>query len=376
MLASSKDGSSKYSSGSALTVMYNDSEVQILEGISGAKRGGYNVWVDLVDPSPEEARAVLGRFAVDPKAVEMYEHRSKRPQIRVFGDQTFTVMLSMGFENARTLSVDAVYFFMGHGWLVTIHSAHGDYAVEETRRLFEQKDSHMMASPVSSVFYSIITSIVNSYEQLLTSVELSITSLGQDSLHKTTKKTLDRLDILSKQIIILRRHFWHTRHVINIIINTDEGGEDDDGGNSSNNNGVHRLKVAYDEINQLIDLVESLRDSINSTRDLYVANISLHLNDTVRTLTIFASLLLPLTFISSVYGMNGLDLNNIWAFPAGLAVVLGTMAAIALVLFFYFKQRRWIMVKSEPGDDDDYYKGSNGKGGLKSRDKKQKPAPP
>ena len=65
--------------------------------------------------------------------------------------------------------------------------------------------------------------------------------------------------------------------------------------------------MAYDNISHLVELVESYRDTVNSVRHLYVANISLEMNDTMRTLTIFASILLPLTLVASRYGMNGLD---------------------------------------------------------------------
>ena len=63
--------------------------------------------------------------------------------------------------------------------------------------------------------------------------------------------------------------------------------------------------MAYDNITLLIELVESYRDTINSVRDLYIANISLQMNDTMKTLTIFASILLPLTIVASIYGTNG-----------------------------------------------------------------------
>jgi magnesium transporter len=69
------------------------------------------------------------------------------------------------------------------------------------------------------------------------------------------------------------------------------------------------------------------------------------MNDTVRTLTLFSAILLPLTFISSVYGMNGLDLNNISKMPIGFTIVMLTMAAVAAVLFVFFKKKQWIFVR-------------------------------
>ena len=55
-------------------------------------------------------------------------------------------------------------------------------------------------------------------------------------------------------------------------------------------------------------------------------------------------MLLPLTFISSIYGMNGLDLSDIWNVPTGLFIVLLTMAAIAAVLIIFFRKKQWLLV--------------------------------
>lgn len=71
------------------------------------------------------------------------------------------------------------------------------------------------------------------------------------------------------------------------------------------------------------------------------------MNDTMRILAIFSSILLPLTFITGLYGMNGLDLSNIRSFPVGFGIVLLTMAAIALSLLFFFKKKVWILTKRD-----------------------------
>ena len=313
---------------------------------------GQNIWIDLVDPTLGQIQALRKFFPINESAMQQYDNKSKKVQIRLFDDQKFTVLLAIGFENSRVLTAEPIYLFVGKGWLITIHSVAAIGAIEELRGLLEQKDKHLMASSIDGLYYPIIIGIVNSYEQMLTSMELTIASLGNNSLRKSSMKMLESLDTLSKQIIILRRHFWHTRHVVNLLLNS--GVEDDeDGNNSSKGSGsdVKSLKVAYDEINQLIDLIESLRDSINSTRDLYVANISLQLNDTMKTLTIFSSILLPLTFVASLYGMNGLDLNNIGEIPVGFSLVIASMAVVAGVLFAFFRRKQWILVAKEPAEN-------------------------
>jgi magnesium transporter len=138
---------------------------------------------------------------------------------------------------------------------------------------------------------------------------------------------------LSRQIIILRWHFRHIRDVINFLTHVHEDRQD-----------IKYLKIVYDDINQLIELIESYQDTVNSNRELYIVNASVQMSDTVKTLTIFSAILLPLTFISSVYGMNGLDVNNIWSIPVGFAIliiIVVTMGAVAFaVLFLFFKKKQ------------------------------------
>jgi magnesium transporter len=115
---------------------------------------------------------------------------------------------------------------------------------------------------------------------------------------------------------------------------------------------IEYLKIVYDDINQLIALLESYQDTVNSTRELYIANVSLLMNDTVRTLTVFSAILLPLTFITSVFGMNGLDLNNIWNVPFGFVVVAAVMAAAAVGLIVFLKTKQWILVRGYSGSNN------------------------
>lgn len=71
------------------------------------------------------------------------------------------------------------------------------------------------------------------------------------------------------------------------------------------------------------------------------------MNDTVKTLTVFSAVLLPLTFISSIFGMNGLDLNNIWNMPSGFVVVTAIMIVAAIALILFLKAKQWILVRED-----------------------------
>ncbi|MGB8026503.1 MAG: CorA family divalent cation transporter, partial [Nitrososphaeraceae archaeon] len=99
-----------------------------------------------------------------------------------------------------------------------------------------------------------------------------------------------------------------------------------------------------DDITQLIDFVESYEGTINSIRELYVAKVSLQINETMRVLTIFTAILLPLALIAGIYGMNGIDLENITQVPFGFLVVLVTMAIIVIGFVLFFIKKGWIVL--------------------------------
>jgi magnesium transporter len=325
------------------TIAYNEQEIKE-KGSKEDIRQGYSIWVDLVDPTKAEIRRIQELFSLDSKAVEAILNKSKKPQVRILGDHTFTIILGIKYKDLRTLITDGVYLFLGKGWLITIHSSDVDLK-SNVHRLFEEKNKKVMGAPIDALYYSMISEIVDRYEQLLTAIELTITNFEQRTLYRPTKKMLEYLDTLSRQIIVLRRHFWHIRDILNFLIHMEKE-------QSKKEGEVKYIEMAYDNITQLIQLVESYRDTINSTRDLYMANISLQMNDTMRILAIFSAIVLPLTFISGVYGMNGLDLNNINSLPLGFLIIILTMVIVVAVLFLFFKKKQWILAKKDSDDEE------------------------
>jgi magnesium transporter len=114
--------------------------------------------------------------------------------------------------------------------------------------------------------------------------------------------------------------------------------------------------MVYDDISQLIDFVESYEGTINSIRELYVAKVSLQINDTMRVLTIFTVILLPLTLIAGIYGMNGVDLSNLESVSTGFFIVIMIMASTAIGLLLFFIKKQWILVRPRARSEKENHK--------------------
>lgn len=74
------------------------------------------------------------------------------------------------------------------------------------------------------------------------------------------------------------------------------------------------------------------------------------MNDTMRLLTLFSAILLPLSFIVGLFGMNGINVNDLSHVSVGVITVAVVMSAIVLAMFYYFKKKEWILYKEQNVD--------------------------
>ena len=233
-------------------------------------------------PTDDVLQTFVDQFHLDRSAVELVTNKSKKSQIRILDDHTFTILLDIKYKDSKTVVTEGVYLFCGKRWLITIHSAEVEL-LKSTRKLLEHENKKLGKDSVEALFYSILSDLIGRYEQVLTAVELTMTDLEEKALTDPAKETINYLGILSRQLIVFRRHFWRIRDVVNFLTHIEKDTDE-----------VKYIQMAYDNITQLIELVESYRDTINSVRDLYIANISLQMNDTMRILTIFQPYCYPL----------------------------------------------------------------------------------
>ena len=311
----------------------------------------HQIWIDLEDPSSEELSLIQETFLIDANILKQYSSGLKKPQIKVLKNCKFTLLLSIKFKTLQIIETDAVYMFIGNNWLITIHSSKSKLR-QKIQQIFEN-DKEIIESPIDILYYNILTKIVEEYEHVLTAIEIAMTDLEEKSLYNPSKKILVNLEGLSRQLIILRRYFWKIREIFNFLLYLEKETE------KEKEEQAKYLRIIYDNVNELLDLIESHKDTINSIRELYIAYVSLQMNDTVKTLTIFSVILLPLTFITGFYGMNGINLNNFFTLPSGLSLVLISMGIILTILIIFFRKKQWISQKDYYDTEKDIKKGKN-----------------
>lgn len=96
-----------------------------------------------------------------------------------------------------------------------------------------------------------------------------------------------------------------------------------------------------DHINLVVSTLDTVRELIHNLRDLHTTNLSTRMNQVMKTLTIVATIFIPLTFIVGVYGMNFRympELDWKYAYP----IIWGIMIILVLIMLWIMKRQKWI----------------------------------
>ena len=293
-------------------------------------KGNHNLWIDISDPTDEDIRDLEKRFSLNKKALDRVIQKSKKPVVKeTEHDSKFTILLDLKFDNLQHLESSPLYFFVGDKWLITIHSNKIDLVTKVKTILADRKT--ILESSIDALYYSIISYIIEDYEELLTAIELKVFDIEKDAQYRPSKRVLTYLDTLSRQVIILRRYFWDARNIINYHTTMEKDKDD-----------IKYIQIVFNNVNQLIEMIQSYQDTINSTRELFASSISLQINETMRVLTIFSAIVLPLSLLIGVLGLQGFDLNNLATIPKYLGFLVIVMLAITVLSLLVFWKKKWI----------------------------------
>jgi magnesium transporter len=321
-----------YDSGGVET--YDETELVAARDASGT------TWVRATDATQSEMDRVAEAFDIHPLSVEDVRG-DVRPKTEEFTGHTFVLVKRATFrrgettfdEEVRTLPVG---LFVGRDWLVTL-SAHDVAAVARVWEAVERGDRRLLGAGPDFAAYRILDRLVDDYFGLLDDVEDLIEDIENGILAEPDPDVLVALNDVRRDLLSVRKLLWPTREAAAVLAR----GDPDEVRQATEK----YFRDVYDHLVQLVDLTETYRELARGARDIYLNTLSQNTNEVTKTLTVVATILLPLTFVVGVFGMNfgGSPFNMpelAWPF-AYPAVLLG-MIAITTVLVVYFRQQGWL----------------------------------
>lgn len=292
------------------------------------------VWVDLASPTPEEMRSVAERFALDAEAVEDCLSGEQRPRVDEFDDSIFLVVYgAVGVDAPDEFDPRKLAAFLGSYYLITVHHE-SLRTVEYARTRCTKFPAQLIGRGADYVLYVLLDGMVDNYVRVTDRFEDRLEAIEDDAL------TRDPDDNIPAALSELRREMLSFRRIaasqLELLRPLERGEYPFVAGPLE-----RRFAHVEDHLTHVIEVVDGLRDRIDGVHDIYHATLATRMNNVMKTLTLFATLLLPLSFIAGVYGMN-LPLWPPPESPVSFWLVMGMMLAVAGAVFVYFRRRKWL----------------------------------
>jgi magnesium transporter len=295
---------------------------------------GSVVWVDVESPTDEDYTWLQAHFHFHPLAIEDCRHGVQRPKIDEYADYLFFVFHAItGIQEERGTDLDFVELdgFLGRDYLVTVH--------DEPLAPLDQLKARVVQNPwilsrgADDLFYAALDMAVDLYFPILDAIDRRIDQVEQDLFARPSSRTLAEIFAVKKLILKLRRFAWPQRDTLSLLVHHEHPAIDE--------RTRYYLRDVVDHLIRITDALDGYRDLITSATDTYLSQISQKTNDRIKVLSIFATVMLPITMLAGLYGMNFEHLPGAHH-PHGFRIMVGVMAGIALGLFALFRGRRWI----------------------------------
>ena len=297
------------------------------------EREGGVLWVDLESPSDAGTALLDEVFAFHPLAIEDCREASDYPKLDDFEKYLFLVMLAPDLLSAEQEDpvMLGLNMFLSRTYVVTYH-ARPLRSISQLRTRLESEPQEVMGKGSGFLAHAILDALVDQHYAAVESLDDAVERYQDQILERPRKEILDKVLAIRSHVIQLRRILSDERNLMAHFSRGVSGliGEE-----------VQRyFSDLYEHLDELMDSLDVARDSLAGARDLYLSVSAHRTNETMRALAIIATIMMPLMFLTGVYGMNvRLPLGKS---PSAFVILAAVMVLVALGFFGFFRWKKWI----------------------------------
>jgi magnesium transporter len=302
------------------------------------------VWVNVIGlGSAETLKTIATAFNIHPLAMEDVVNVHQRAKADQYDNNVYCVV-RMPDANKDQLT-EQLSLILGKNYVVTFQEGPGDCFDLVRNRLRHDQSVMRQETQADYLAYRLVDAVVDAYFPILENVGDRLDDLDDRTSDGEVHATFAELHVVKRELLLLRRAIWPLRDAIRQLQVEDTPFVGDQ----------MRLflRDCYDHSIQLIDLVEAYRDVCCDIRDYHLSSVSLRMNEIMKTLTIIATIFIPLGFIAGLYGMNFDTQVSPWNMPElhwryGYPFALALMLAVTGIMLSYFKRHGWIFRRNPP----------------------------
>ena len=287
-------------------------------------------WLDLMNLQNKHLFQILSIFNIHKLVMEDCTSKDTRTKVEQFDDYNFLVIHGVARQNGsiHTTEIDII---QGKHWVISVH-----YHASETFEWLKKnqvKLSQILKRGSDFMMHALIDMEVDNYFPLLESVEEELEKLEDKVIEDSKPNLLNDLFTLKRQLLHVRKEIAPQREVMVALARRHVP-------HISSAAEVY-FRDIYDHLIRITDTLDNYRETASNILEIHLSVTSNKMNEIMKVLTVIATIMMPLTVIGSIYGMNFKHMPELeWKW--GYYAVLGFMALISISMLYYFRRRGWI----------------------------------
>ena len=298
---------------------------------------GNITWRHFNNPSEEDFEFLKDRFHFHPLDIEDCKSVNQRPKIDIYDDYYFLILHFPNFDGQnKFVKIKEVKLFWGKDYIISIEK--NPWGVSQLFNEYEEKVQNNEEVNIESsdkLLYRILEKLITESVYLLRKVGLDVELINRELLQEKQVKIIERISITRKNLILINTIFKPQLRLFQMFETGKIRGFTEDVEYMEDYWG--NILDYYQKVWDMTEDYEELIEGLSQTFDSMQTNKT---NETMKILTIISSIILPLSFITGLYGMNVTlpFADKQWAFYG----LVGLMVVVAVVFIFIFKKRKWM----------------------------------
>jgi magnesium transporter len=287
------------------------------------------VWIDLTDPSPDVVRRVADDLGLHPLIAGDIEDRNERAKVATYDDMVHVVLFDLEYRGeVRPAEVDLV---LGQRFLLSVHGTDCDLSARVGER---DSVGPLLAKGTDFLLYVIADRIVDGYFPVLDQLADEIDELQDKVVESPSEWTLQRLFVLKRELLAIRRATSPAREVLNQLTNREL--------EFIAPEHVVYFRDVYDHLIRVTDELDNYRDLISGTLDIYLSTVNNNLSRIMKRLTGVTVILAGMGAVAGIFGMSeaGALVSN--GEPTGFWLTTGVIVVAAILAAVFLRRIDWI----------------------------------
>ncbi len=289
------------------------------------------VWIDLEDPTEEEIDFLTDQFDFHPLSIEDSVMKQDHPKIEIFDDYTLIIMHAIRLVNGE-VKPEQLNIFVGRNFIVTMHEARVR-VVEKAINRVNSKTRTMAAAGVDSILHVLVDGIVDEYYPVIDKLDDNVDELEDMVLEERETNIIENILMQKRNILVMRKYINLEKQIVNKLSKSEIS--------AVKENNEAYFRDVYDHLVNMQETLEILREVVPSLIESYHSMSAKKLNRLIHRLTILATIGIPLTIVTSYYGMN-LPLPEFAMGGAGNFIMWGLMLVAGLGTYIALKINKWL----------------------------------